>query len=133
MELKFISARISKIPVWLFQPVLQLILYVLLYEITWIIIYQFELYQPTIQWGLSSIFYLNIFFVSTFILGVMLFFLKNKSFIVTRVSILIFYLITFLDFIELPIKVSIVWGIVLISTLLSYAFVNYQTPSKSVT
>ena len=133
MELKFISARISKIPVWLFQPVLQLILYVLLYEITWIIIYQFELYQPTIQWGLSSIFYLNIFFVSTFILGVMLFFLKNKSFIVTRVSILIFYLITFLDFIELPIKVSIVWGIVLISTLLSYAFVNYQSPSKSVT
>ncbi|HBZ37721.1 MAG TPA: hypothetical protein DEO59_04315 [Balneola sp.] len=133
MELKFISARISKIPVWLFQPVLQLILYVLLYEITWIIIYQFELYQPTIQWGLNSIFYLNIFFVSTFLLGVMLFFLNNKSFIVTAVSILIFYLITFLDFIELPIKVSIVWGIVLISTLLSYAFVNYQSPSKSVT
>jgi|GEM_PF-1597805 hypothetical protein len=132
MELKFLSSRISKIPVWLFQPVLQLILYVLLYEITWIIIYQFELYQPTIQWGISSKFYLNIYFVSTLILGGMLFFFKNRSFILTGVSILIFFLITFFDFIVLPIKVSIVWGIVLISTLLSYALVNYQAHRKSV-
>lgn len=69
-----------KIPIWLKQPITQVLLYILLYELFLYVLKYYELVKLNLSIGISLkyLFYLFLFF--SFILSVLLFFLKESKF-----------------------------------------------------
>lgn len=87
-----------KIPIWIKQPVVQIVIYVLLYELLLRVLKHYELVRLDLNTGISLKYSFYIFLLFSFILLILLFFQKKARLrytIILLTSYLIFSLIFF--------------------------------------
>lgn len=110
---------------WLKQMVIQIALYISLYELLKLInIVDFNLHL-----GITSRYLFYLYVILSFILGFIILFTKRCNIYYILSFILIFVIISVFDFLSAPKLISLIWVISFISILVTY-YLNHELDKR---
>lgn len=113
-----------KIPIWLKQPLLQIVLYIFLYELTLIILKTTGIFKMNLSIGIASKYLFYLFIILSIILSIVLFITKRSKLFY---GIILASLYIFISILFFGIKTKFNILILIISTvsiLSSYFFIS---------
>lgn len=110
----------KRIPIWLRQPLLQILIYVILYELILRILKSSKLIKMNLNIGITAYYLFYLFLIFSLIFSIFLFFFK-KSKLLHSITLSIFFGFTIILFFGFNKMVGFVFIISITSVLLSYS------------
>lgn len=93
----------------IFQPIMQILIFVVLYTLTWKFLYDFNFVKKHELWDLTTVYLFGCFTIVSLISGVFLLTLKKINYIAFFILIIFFACLTFNDFISSPKIILLSW------------------------
>lgn len=122
--------NISKLRI-IFQPIMQILIYISLYTIIWSFLYNFNFIKKNELWDLTTMYLFGCFTIVSLISGIVLLFFKKINFPFFIFLGLLFAILTFSDFRSSPKLILLAWIEAGVSFLVSNLFFAHFVKNRS--